>query len=204
VPRGFSAKYEWAKKWSIPIVSERWLQQCIAQGRLLMTAPFRPEIPENSEVPLSLSDSCCNTTVPQYFFGCRIFLSDACQDMSRLQILKKLIVLPGGLRYSSFDNSECTHWIVAKQSVSSISYSDLAQKCSQNPLLHVVHDSWLIDSYKAGKRLDERHYKFSPPIDSTTSQSTILDSHELFRVPVQRRGASQQTILARIEGQNHK
>lgn len=190
-----SAKYEWAKKWNIPIVSETWVHDSISHGRLLMPKSFEPTLPDSNDIPLSLTD--VSGPIPQYLNNCRVFISGisqsttASEESNRFNILRRLVVMAGGLRLSSFEPAECTHWIVIRQSLSTESLEALKSAMRQAPNLFVVHDKWLVDCFKVGKRLEEGHYIFSIDPEEQPSAINSQSTTVPFRLPSQRRSLSQ-------------
>lgn len=56
--------------------------------------------------------------VPHYLDGCHIYLGDGV-DEKRFALLKRLILVAGGTRYSDYYYGDVTHFIVHNQTLSS-------------------------------------------------------------------------------------
>ena len=199
-PLGYSAKYDWARKWNIPIVTVAWVTDSLKSNRLLDTSEYLPSFPDTDEIPFSLTD--LSQSAPKYLKDCKIVLSESKKknesEVQRFGVLRRLILIAGGVRLSSYESSECTHWVLVDQLIESDILKAVKEALVQSPELYVVHDKWLVDCYKAGKRLNEEHYKYNFQTQQAT-RSDPLDASQAstaapFRIPPQRVSNSQKEL----------
>lgn len=158
-----SPKVIFAKKCSVPMVSPAWLYQCVAKRVCLEDAPFRLDLgpPSSSQLSgpapsLLYNDLTADEIVqvadlPPYLDGLHVYVDDQIPP-ERLFILKKLILVAGGIRHSDlYDRSLITHFIIDNQTLSPREIEQLEQFGTRLPA--IVHDQWLFACFYAKERL---------------------------------------------------
>lgn len=186
---GLGPKIQFALKWDIPIVEQSWLMACQLgdmyvdeRAHLLQIDTSRKlTINPHAYDDVGLEDVQKAKDIPQYLEGCHVYLGDGL-DERRLTLLKKLILIAGGTRYSDHYHGSITHFIVHNQLLSSKELDQLRRYPSQ-PI--VVHDQWLLACFVAKARLEPEVYQIDPafifkalrngpPAPSQLSQATTL------------------------------
>lgn len=163
----FTSKMRFAHKWQIPIVKTEWINRAMEKKYLVDDKPFRMTkiAMENEKVEYDYDDLTlkdievverCTIDFPQYFSDCHIFIGDEAPS-SRILLLKKLVIIAGGTRYSNYHGNPLTHYIIHNQV---FPFSDFEDMKKQNIILpKVIHDTWLIGCFYARKKLLETPFQ---------------------------------------------
>lgn len=170
-------KVQYALKWDIPVVSKAWIYACYAQKSLLEESDYpglqasKGQLEESvgAEIlPLQLSE--IHENVPSFLHGCNIYLNGDSISNQRLAVLKRLVLAAGGVRYTDLDSEALTHIVIHNQLLPNNLKSFLDRQDSLDCNVKLVHDNWLFDSYREGKRLLEDDYLVNK-VNRESSQS---------------------------------
>lgn len=161
-------KLQFAAKWGIPIVEQAWLEACRRSSMcvddrahvLALGAGSRAQIDPRAYDDVALADVLKARDVPAYLDGCHVYLGDGLDD-ARLSLLKRLILVAGGTRYSDHYVGDITHFVVHNQTLSSRELEQL-KKYQHQPV--VVHDQWLLACFVARARLEPDVYQVDPSL----------------------------------------
>lgn len=138
-----------------------------------------PNITSQAYDDVTLEEVCAAKNIPAYLDGCRIYLGDGLDD-KRLALLKRLILVAGGTRFSDHYDGDVTHFVVHNQ-VLSAKELDQLKRYQNQPL--VIHDQWLLACFVAKARLEPDVYRIDPALiyramrgNVQNSQATTLGS----------------------------
>lgn len=170
-------KVQYARKWNIPVVSKDWIYACYSKRMLLEESDF-PACPISSAdnvdesvtevLPVKLGDIQENTN--SFLNGCQIYLNGDSISSQRLAVLKRLVLAAGGVRYNTLETGPPTHIVIHNQLLPN-NLKDFLDNNSSSAL-KLVHDNWLFDSFKAGRRLPEDDYEVNKkPLNPSESTS---------------------------------
>lgn len=180
-------KVQYAFKWDIPVVEKTWIYACFERKILLEESDYLPpSISINSKLAMhDPSKSTINTgncenlpiklvdireDTPQFLANCHIFLNGDSITTQRLAVLKRLVLAAGAVRYTDLDSSaQLTHIVIHNQLLPNSLKAFLEE--TSGTQIKLVHDSWLFDSFKEGKRLSEDEYEvIKRPVVPPSSQ----------------------------------
>jgi hypothetical protein len=161
-------KLQFAAKWKLPVVQTEWLRACEDQGMYVDERAFLIHVDPDSRIGLQSSQAVDDVTleevmaakgVPGYLEDCHIYLGDGLED-NRLALLKRLILVAGGTRYSDHHTGRITHFVVHNQTLTGRQLEQLAKYDRDCPPV-VVHDQWLLACFVARARLEPECYQIS-------------------------------------------
>jgi hypothetical protein len=160
-----AVKLEMAKKWSIPVLKVDWLESCERERRLVdwQASSFLAIDQEDCNSPLQpdligeINENCA-----PFLNGCHVYLEVA----APLQ-LKRIILAAGGVRHTDPASPFLTHALIHQQ----VMPAELPRQLAQGVL--IVHDGWVVDSFRAQQRLPEKAYAVNLGSGSSSS-STLL------------------------------
>lgn len=159
-------KLEMAKKWAVPVVQVAWLEACERERKLVNWNDFLLQddgdgdcarsadaaaaaddddclVRQSSQLELNeISENC-----PAFLTGCHIYL-----EASASLTLKRIILAAGGVRHTDPTSPLLTHALIHQQTMP----ADLPKQLKPGVL--IVHDSWIVDSYRTQQRLSEEPY----------------------------------------------
>lgn len=168
-------KVQYALKWDIPVISKDWIYACYNKKMLLEEADFpachvsgvADESVSSIEIlPVSLSDIQENT--PSFLTGCHVYLTGDSISAQKMAVLKRIVLAAGGVRYTDLESENLTHIVIHNQLLLN-NLNEFLDKQSDGCEVKLVHDNWLFDSFKEGKRLSEDDYEVNKKT-STSSQ----------------------------------
>lgn len=170
-------KVQYARKWNIPVVTKDWIYACYAKKMLLEESDFQAcpnptagQVEEliTENLPVKLEDIKENTI--SFLNGCYIYLNGDSISSQRLAVLKRLVLAAGGVRYNDLETGPPTHIVIHNQLLPNSLKDFLDNNKSGELKLKLVHDNWLFDSFKAGRRLPEDDYEVNkkPPQSTST------------------------------------
>lgn len=211
-PEG-TAKIVYALKWNVPIVDVRWLEDCEAAGHCVGIEGYSVTVDGCSPLlamPEDVSIEEINeaaSQIPPYLQSTHIYLDDAAKAPSttysfkdRLALLKRLILVAGGTRYSgnailASSNTPLTHVIVHGQQLSEQRLQQLRQiPAICRPL--VVHEGWLVACFLAKDRVPVEPYLVK--IDEKDEEDDVEEQRKgnINQIATRRAAQSQETILS--------
>lgn len=211
-------KLQFAAKWKLPVVQTEWLRACEEQSMYVDERAYLIHVDPNSRIAVQASQAVDDVTleevmaakdVPAYLDDCHIYLGDGLED-ARLALLKRLILVAGGTRYSDHHTGRITHFIVHNQTLTGKQLEQLAKYDRHCPPA-VVHDQWLLACFVARARLEPECYQISEEFIRKTmaavneqrstmvnmSQATTLGSQANARQSIwsmKRRGSTQSRL----------
>ena len=163
--QGLPIKVQYALKWEIPLVSKEWIYDCFVQRILLeesdypaLSNKFIEEESTAENLPVKINEIKEGT--PNFLQGCHIYLNGESISSQRLAVLKRLVLAADGIRYTDLENDHLTHIVIHNQLLPNNLKTFLEQKqAAEFSQVKLVHDGWLFDSFKEGKRLSEDDYE---------------------------------------------
>lgn len=157
---GLPIKVQYALKWGIPVVAKEWIYDCYSLRILLeesdypaLSNKFIEDSAAAEILPIKLSEIKEGT--PNFLQGCHIYLNGESISSQRLAVLKRLVLAADGVRYTDLENNHLTHIVIHNQLLP----NNLKMFLDQQGDVKLVHDNWLFDSFKEGKRLSEDDYE---------------------------------------------
>lgn len=168
--QGLPVKVQYALKWEIPVISKQWIYNCYSQGILLEESDY-PALPllhnnfieelNTEHLPVNINEIKEGT--PNFLHGCSIYLNGDSISSQRLAVLKRIVLAAGGVRYTDLENDLLTHIVIHNQMLPNNLKTFLDQKTITTDFgqIKLVHDGWLFDSFREGKRLSEDDYEVS-------------------------------------------
>lgn len=148
-PVAGNPKIKYALAWGIQVVRREWLDQSVASESLLDTAQFEVQLAGDATAGVEQAnpDRIAETQQRNFLEGCTVYLPNADEG------LKRLVLSAGGVRLSEASAS-LTHCLIHDRVLNAEQIALL----EQHPGVLAVLDEWLLDSHKAGQRLDETPY----------------------------------------------
>ena len=178
-------KVQYAFKWEIPVVSKEWIYACYSKRMLLEESDFPAcalnGIEDNSSsstiatstatlaevLPIKLSDIRENS--PAFLHGCHVYLTGDSISAQRLAVLKRLVLASGGVRYTDLETGNLTHIVIHNQLLPN-NLKEFLEQQPEDSEVKLVHDNWLFDSFKEGKRLPEDDYEVNKKTPASSQQ----------------------------------
>lgn len=172
-------KVQYALKWGIPVVSKEWIYDCYAQRILLEESDYLAFASENKLIddlnaevlPVRINEIKEGT--PNFLHGCNIYLNGDSISAQRLAVLKRLVLAAGGARYADLVD-HLTHIVIHNQLLPNNLKLFLEQQQTEFNQIKLVHDNWLFDSFKEGKRLSEDDYEVNKKPPQISKEKDIL------------------------------
>lgn len=148
-------KIKYSLAWGIQVVRREWLDRSIKSESLLDATQFEVQLIGGDAVAVSQTslDRVTETQQRSFLGGCTIYLPNADEG------LKRLILSAGGVRLSEL-NASLTHCLIRDRVLSAEQIALL----EEHPGILAVLEEWLLDSHKAGQRLDETPYIVRLPV----------------------------------------
>ena len=158
--QGLPIKVQYAMIWEIPVVSKEWIYDCYAQSILLEESDYpafsSKFIEESATEILPVNINEIKEDTPSFLQGCHIYLNGESISSQRLAVLKRIVLAAGGVRYTDLETTDhLTHIVIHNQLLP----NNLKAFLEQQGGVKLVHDNWLFDSFREGKRLSEDDYR---------------------------------------------